>query len=260
MASNFLKIVEYTSVDKHSKVIKWTLINSASEDIIQRILPAFYFDIIVPIYGYLIVDNMKITEPFVSPILLKNKLVTLSGNSKVHGLRFNPIYFKSITGVDPQILRQRANILSELLGVEKSADLINKLSDFKEGRENLSSNCEKTREINLLKCAVQLLIDYPYLKVKTIAKSNKITERWLQKLFKEYFNITPTDLKKLVKFSNSITSISQLKRKKLSDIAHDNSYFDQSHFIKSFKTLSGLLPSQFAKLNNDFFSVMNSLQ
>lgn len=257
---NLLNIQEYRPIDKESKIIKWTLTNSSNEEIAQRILPAFCFDLIITVNGYLIVDEEKTISPFVSPILLNSKIVTIGDKTKIKGYRFNPVYFKEITNINPQKLKQRANALSTLLDKEKAEFLLNELSTIELGGNSKFDFHKEGNEINFIKNAVELIIKDPYLPVSKIAKSIDVSERWLQKLFKEYFNISPADLKKLVKFSNSIISISTSKGNKLSAVANDNHYFDQSHFIKSFKTLSGLLPSQFAKLNNDFFSVMNSLQ
>lgn len=256
-----LQIKIYQPLDRNGHIIQWQLRNASPEEVSQRVLPAFYFDIILPVQGYLRVDGAELSEPFVSPILLKNKKVSFSPSAEVRGYRFNPLYFKWITGIDPGKLKQTFNKLSTLLDQDQIQLLLKALSNTGEkGLAGCFSQLPEKKEIEVLQAAILLFVEHPELPIAQVARAIEITERWLQKLFKAYFNIRPGDLKKLVKFTHSISAISELSKAKLTDIAYDSHYFDQSHFIKNFKAFSGLLPSQFLQLDHEFFKVMNSIQ
>jgi AraC-like DNA-binding protein len=78
--------------------------------------------------------------------------------------------------------------------------------------------------------------------IETVAARYGITARYLQKLFLQYTGLTPKLYSKINRFQNSLRLITQ-NDCSLTSIAYDCGYADQSHFIREFKSFTGLTPS-----------------
>lgn len=81
--------------------------------------------------------------------------------------------------------------------------------------------------------------------IKSIASKYEITPRYLQKLFLQYTGVTPKFYHKINRFQLSLKLITK-KQESLTSIAYDCGYFDQSHFIREFKSFTGVTPSDYA--------------
>jgi AraC-like DNA-binding protein len=77
-----------------------------------------------------------------------------------------------------------------------------------------------------------------------IASRYNITARCLQKLFLQYAGVTPKLCSKIERFQQSLRLISK-RNTPLTSIAYDCGYFDQSHFIREFKSFTGITPSAY---------------
>ena len=84
--------------------------------------------------------------------------------------------------------------------------------------------------------------------------SNKlsVTQKTLERKFSKYLGKTTKQLIKLFRFQEVLTDLSNNKNSSLTERAYRNGYFDQSHFIRDFKTYSGYTPKEFATKYPDF--------
>ena len=78
--------------------------------------------------------------------------------------------------------------------------------------------------------------------IENMASRYGLTSRYLQKLFLQYTGLTPKLYHKISRFQKSLVLVSK-KNLSLTSIAYECGYFDQSHFIRDFKTFTGFLPS-----------------
>lgn len=81
--------------------------------------------------------------------------------------------------------------------------------------------------------------------IDNVASRYGITSRYLQKLFLQYTGLTPKLYQKINRFQNSLRRVTEMNSS-LTDIAYDCGYFDQSHFIREFKSFTGYTPSAYA--------------
>jgi AraC-like DNA-binding protein len=65
-----------------------------------------------------------------------------------------------------------------------------------------------------------------------------------ERIFSKYVGVNPKKFASIVRFQNVLQTNSKGKRR-LSQIAVYNGYYDQSHFIHDFKSLTGLTPKAF---------------
>lgn len=77
-----------------------------------------------------------------------------------------------------------------------------------------------------------------------IAGTFGITSRYLHKLVYQHTGLSPKSFDKIHRFKTSLKLIGDNKLP-LTSIAYDAGYFDQSHFIRDFKSFTGLTPSAY---------------
>lgn len=84
--------------------------------------------------------------------------------------------------------------------------------------------------------------------VQEVAELCGLTMKSLQRNFKRLLTCTPSEYKRIFKFRHSLSQ-DGLKGeiKKLTEIALESNYYDQSYFIREYKKLSGKSPKAFFK-------------
>lgn len=78
-----------------------------------------------------------------------------------------------------------------------------------------------------------------------LSKELFTTPKNLERKFAALLGKTPKQYIKLIRFQATVEDISLRKGQSLTDYAYRNGYADQSHFIRDFKTFTGLTPGQF---------------
>ena len=74
----------------------------------------------------------------------------------------------------------------------------------------------------------------------------ELSERTLQRIFSDYIGLTPHEFILLRRINHAIDSLKGISR--LTDLAYDAEFYDQSHFIKAFKSLTGYTPGEYRKI------------
>lgn len=83
------------------------------------------------------------------------------------------------------------------------------------------------------------------VKVITLAKSNFISIRQLERRFKHFLGITVKEFINIIRFQSTAEAIKKCKQSSLLHIAYNAGYFDHAHMNNDFKRIAGTNPSSF---------------
>jgi AraC-like DNA-binding protein len=155
----------------------------------------------------------------------------------------NKIYrFTDIYGNAGRILLEQLN---NTLSIDRK---INLLQDFLIEIVNLTNRNNPIIDftVNQIKQSSGLV------SMQQIIKQTGYSKRYIDMLFKNHLGISPKTLAGIVRFQSfyqlwANTDSSDFYTSQLYDL-----YYDQSHFVKSFKKFTGHSPKQYASLKNEF--------
>lgn len=200
-------------------------------------------------------EKQELPKAFLYGQTVKRREMIWTGDINTIGVHFYPNSLKAIFGFD-------ANILTDTC---LEFDLIS-TKEYQFLHEQLCNNNSTSEQISLLSNYFLSLItkNNSYnpsvaFAIEKIEKSNgqlqygelvtdlKISERSLERYFKRHVGITPKMFMRICRFQSSLQQLNKKGYEKLSDIAYENGYADQSHFIREFKEFLGFSPLQFYK-------------
>jgi len=72
-----------------------------------------------------------------------------------------------------------------------------------------------------------------------------LTERTFQRIFKKYVGVTANEYRRLCQHYFAFSQLKSGHFEKLTDVAFTNGYFDQSHYIRSFKEFTKTTPNEY---------------
>ena len=101
----------------------------------------------------------------------------------------------------------------------------------------------------LIKYAVDKFFDSPIKNILSeIQKDICVTERTLQRMFEKNIGVSPNQFRKIHQFNRAFRQLNNRQFQNLSDIAYNNGYADQSHYIRAFKEFTNITPKEYLHL------------
>lgn len=82
-----------------------------------------------------------------------------------------------------------------------------------------------------------------FFSLQNLSDQYGFSERYIQKLFSSWVGLTPQKFFAVQRFNKSLELI-RSSQEPLTSIAFECGYYDQAHFIKEFKSYTGLTPTQ----------------
>lgn len=83
------------------------------------------------------------------------------------------------------------------------------------------------------------------ISVAELSEQNDIHRRQLARKFSSVIGLSPKQLSKTIRLQAALKKLLTQQPSTLTDVAYDNEYYDQSHFIKDFREFTGLSPKEF---------------
>lgn len=81
--------------------------------------------------------------------------------------------------------------------------------------------------------------------LQTVQSKLCLTERTFQRMFENKVGISPNQYRRICQFNSAFHKLQQRQFGNLADIALNNGYADQSHYIRSFKEFTGIRPTDY---------------
>lgn len=81
--------------------------------------------------------------------------------------------------------------------------------------------------------------------IKEIVEQTGYSDRYCRQKFQDAYGITLKDYSNIIRFQNTLKALIDKKNETMTEIAYDNGYFDQAHFINDFKKFTNDSPTKF---------------
>ncbi|MBT30933.1 MAG: hypothetical protein CMO01_14840 [Thalassobius sp.] len=113
--------------------------------------------------------------------------------------------------------------------------------------ENIFLESVLVKDLSLITQAVELVEKHTgEIKLDELANITRVTSRTLRNQFYKHIGCAPKEYIKLVKLYQSVYQMHH-SNNSLTSIGHDANYFDQAHFIKTIKHITGKSPGKLRK-------------
>lgn len=201
-------------------------------------------------------DNKELPEVFVYGQSIRRTSIFFSGRFQTLGLSFFPNILKSVFGFDASELTDdcldlrllETGLPDQLLHAASVPERIAALSGY------LLSCISKTGGYvdAVTQFALSRIIESKgNLSLKELQENMQLSERSFERRFNQFVGVSPKLYARICKFQSTLSQLVRNDYGKLSDIAFDHDYSDQSHFIRTFKEFAGFSPYQLRKQSFD---------
>lgn len=211
--------------------------------------------------GLFLNQTKKLSTIFLYGQTVKPIEMSAEGEFRIIGLHFYPHIVKSLfrfnaneltdTCVDLSLLPDTSNMdLRERLFNAHSVEIqIQIITEY------LSRIIKKNnvRIDELMHFTIHHLIkSNGKVRLRELQRMLNLSERTFERKFGQYVGISPSLFARICRFQASLNQLKTKNYLKLSDVAYENSYSDQPHFIRSFKEFTGQSPLKFRKQSKKF--------
>lgn len=142
--------------------------------------------------------------------------------------------------------KEGEELLERLYEEQTLLDKINILDDFFGKQLNIHNKSFAIPDTSIS----YIYKNYENTVINSLAKDFNISLRHLERLFKEQFDISPKRFQVISRFQTTVKEILLSPHDNYLQIALENGYYDQSHFIKECKLLSGISPTEILDMKN----------
>jgi AraC-like DNA-binding protein len=176
-----------------------------------------------------------------------------TGETRIFSVRFHPNGFLPFTTVPIKEMENKAVALDELFGnagIEIADQILN--ADSTSRRIELIESFLLKRLIDddtvnrIVKSTFDTILTAKgQLSVNELSEQINVSRRQLERTFSKAIGLSPKQLSKTVRLQATLNMLLNKKFSKLTELAYENEYYDQAHFIKDFKELTGFTPKEF---------------
>ena len=107
---------------------------------------------------------------------------------------------------------------------------------------------QNQKECEIIQYATDEIMCNPDTEIlSAILNKLDLNERTFQRIFKKYVGVTANQYRRICQFQVSFDQLRGKEFTKLTDIAYDNGFADQSHFIRSFKEFTQNTPNDYLR-------------
>lgn len=176
-----------------------------------------------------------------------------TGITGIFSVRFHPNGFLPFATIPIKEMENSAVSLEKLFGKESPEighQILN--ADSTEERISLIETflLKQLRNIEtvdrIVKSTVEtILTANGQLSIDELSKLTNINRRQLERKFSSAIGLSPKQLSRAIRLQATLKILLNKEFKNLTALAYENDYYDQAHFIKDFKELTGFTPKEF---------------
>ena len=234
----------------------------------------------------LVIENFKVTTPFVLPLYanasptllfqtakgqIKNntnhltlfgqtvfpETLTIRDNFILIAYFFKPIALYSLFGISAQELTDNPIDL-KLLPAKKTAELQESLLNAGSTEDMISllddyiySLVTKVKaDFQLVNFATAQIAKNPAKEILLkVQRELYVTERTFQRMFEKNIGVPPNLFRRISQFNSAFHQLNTTNFTSLTDIAFQHGYADQSHYIRVFKEFTNITPRDYLKFS-----------
>jgi AraC-like DNA-binding protein len=111
--------------------------------------------------------------------------------------------------------------------------------------ERLKRNYNEYKFARIDHCIDVINQNFGAVDIETLTSEACLSRKQLERTFSDFIGLSPKQFLKVVRFQNVINKKSKEPFVSLTELAYDCGYFDQSHMVKDFRSLSGLSPKDY---------------
>ena len=207
------------------------------------------------LYRQYIENGNSIIQPkcFVIGQLTRPLEIEPTGETGIFSVRFHPGGFLPFATIPIKEMENTAVSLEKLFGeggqeieqkILKANSTTEKIKLIETFLLNRMADIETVDRI--LKSTVDtILTANGQLSVDELSKQSNINRRQLERKFSSTIGLTPKQLSKTIRLQATLKMLLNKKFTSLTALAYESEYYDQAHFIKDFRELTGFTPKEF---------------
>lgn len=208
-----------------------------------------------PYRQYDTANETSIVQPrcFVIGQLTRPLEIEPTGETGIFSVRFRPDGFLPFATVPIKEMENTAVPLERLFGKDgpeiehkilmasSTTERIERIEAFLSGRLTDAGTIDR-----IVKLAVETIFTANgQLSIGELSKQTAIGRRQLERKFSSAIGLSPKQLSKILRLQAALKMLLDKKFTHLTALAYENEYYDQAHFIKDFKELTGATPKAF---------------
>jgi AraC-like DNA-binding protein len=205
-------------------------------------------------------ENKQLPGIFLYGQTIQPAKMILSGNMNTVGIIFHPHALQSVFGIDAHELtgtcidlsfvqhKKERSLSEKLLAAANVEEQIKLLSVSL--ANSIQHTGDKQDELTRF-VSREILRDKGNISFAALQQQLQLSERTLERRFKQSVGISAKLFARICRFQESLNQLRKNNYRKLSDIAYENGYSDQSHFIRTFKEFAGVSPFDYKKQLNE---------
>jgi AraC-like DNA-binding protein len=201
-------------------------------------------------------DNKQLPGILLYGQTIQPAKMILTGKLSTIGICLQPQALQSVFGIDANELtgtcvdlglvqhKKEKHLQEKLMGAATIEEQINLLSS------SLINSVQHTgdKHDTMAKFAVtEIFRGKGEISFDALLKQLQLSERTLERRFKQSIGVSAKLFSRICRFQESLNQLRKNNYLKLSDIAYENGYSDQSHFIRTFKEFTGVSPFDYKK-------------
>lgn len=202
---------------------------------------------------YLQPRNKQLSNFYLYGQTIEPMSLDVKGPFKLFALKLYPFAVRILLEIDPKNLNDDCFNLFDLEHINTKETVLN-LNGTHDNSEIIGILCgyflkllkiAATHPDYRIKLAINLIMrEKGKITIKEVRNRLSISERTFERHFQREIGVTPKQFANIIQFSASMKQIKEADYTNLKDIAYENGYADQSHFIRAFKRYTGLTPKE----------------